>query len=66
MPLTVARAKFQENIAGLVNSSGLPAFVMLEIVVELRAALEQLAQQQYQQDLAQYEGKNTEEERKKE
>lgn len=66
IPLTVARAKFQENIADLVNTSGLPAFVMLEVVGELKAVLEQLAQQQYQKDLAEYEANSTAEERKKE
>ena len=54
MPLTIARARFQESLVELVNGSGLPAFVTIGIIDELRRALEQLAEQQYQHDLQAY------------
>ena len=54
-PLTVARQEFAENIVELINNSGLPAFVALEILKSCEAELNTLAQKQYEQEKAEYE-----------
>lgn len=54
-PLTVARQEFAENIVEVINNSGLPAFVMLEIVQSCERELTKLSQQQYEKDKEQYE-----------
>ena len=58
MPLSVARAQFQQKAVELANTSGLPAFVMADVLRELLKALEQLAEQQYQQELAAYQAED--------
>ena len=54
-PLTVARQEFAENIVELINNSGLPAFVALEILKSCEVELNTLAQKQYEQEKAEYE-----------
>ncbi len=54
-PLTVARQEFAENIVEVINNSGLPAFVMLEIVQSCERELTKLSQTQYEKDKAEYE-----------
>lgn len=54
-PLTVARQEFAENIVEVINNSGLPAFVMLEIVQSCERELTKLSQQQYEKDKEKYE-----------
>lgn len=54
-PLTVARQEFAENIVEVINNSGLPAFVMLEIVQSCERELNKLSQQQYEKDKEKYE-----------
>jgi hypothetical protein len=54
-PLTVARQEFAENIVSVINDSGLPAFVALEILKNCEAELSVLSQKQYEADKAKYE-----------
>lgn len=54
LPLTVAREQFRKALEGLVNTSGLPAFVMYDTITDLKNVLEQLMNQQYQRDLEEY------------
>lgn len=54
-PLTVARQEFAENIVEVINNSGLPAFVMLEIIQSCERELTKLSQTQYEKDKAEYE-----------
>ena len=54
-PLTVARQEFAENIVEVINNSGLPAFVMLEIIHSCERELTKLSQTQYEKDKAEYE-----------
>ena len=54
-PITVARQEFAENIVELINNSGLPAFVALEILKSCEVELNTLAQKQYEQEKAEYE-----------
>lgn len=45
-PLIVARQEFAQNIVGTVNSSGLPAFVMKQLLEEVIKQLEILEERQ--------------------
>ena len=49
--LTVLHKEFTEKLADLVNTSGLPAFIMLSVLKECEQALAVLANQQLQRDL---------------
>lgn len=53
-PITVARQEFIEELVKLINESGLPAFVISPILKDTLATVDQLAQQQYQADLAKW------------
>jgi len=54
IPIIVARAKFMERITEEVNRSGLPAFVMRDVIKDLLQALEQLSEQQCREELRRY------------
>lgn len=45
-PLVIARSEFVDNICGIINESGLPAFVMREALDGIRAELTKLEQQE--------------------
>ena len=53
-PITIARQDFIEDVVGLINGSGLPAFVIIDSLEALLPALRTQAEQQYQADLAKY------------
>lgn len=53
-PLTLLRNDYMNALANLSNQSGLPAFVMLEVVERMKSQLEKLAEAQLQQDTAAY------------
>lgn len=53
-PITVARQEFTQALVNLVNSSGLPAFVMRQSLAQMDQALAQLEQAQLEQDTAQW------------
>lgn len=54
-PLTVMRQEFAEQMVDTINNSGLPAFVMLEVVEKCASELSALTNQQYKQDKQAYE-----------
>lgn len=53
-PITVARQEFTQALVNLVNSSGLPAFVMRQSLAQMDQALAQLEQAQLEKDTAQW------------
>ena len=54
-PLTMKRQEFTEQVVELINSYGLPAFVVIGVLEALLPALKQLEQQQLMQDRKRYE-----------
>lgn len=54
-PITVARQEFTQDLVSLVNSSGLPAFVMRQSLAQMDQALAQLEQAQLEKDRAEWE-----------
>ena len=54
-PLTVKRQEFTEQVVELINSYGLPAFVVIGVLEALLPTLRQLEQQQLMQDRKLYE-----------
>ena len=61
IPITVARAQFQQKVAELVNTAGLPAFIMADVFRDMVRTLDQFAEQQYQQELAAYQAEQEKE-----
>lgn len=53
-PITVARNEYMKAICDISNNSGLPAFVMLEVVERLKSQLEHLVQAELERDTAAY------------
>lgn len=51
MMLTILHKEFTENLTNLINTSGLPAFIMLHVLKECEQALAVLANQQLQRDI---------------
>ena len=54
-PLTIKRAEFTQNMAQVINESKLPAFVVCDILKQITAQMQELANAQYQRDLQAYE-----------
>ena len=54
-PLTMKRQEFTEQVVEMINSYGLPAFVVIGVLEALLPALKQLEQQQLTQDRKLYE-----------
>ena len=54
-PLTMKRQEFTEQVVEMINSYGLPAFVVIGVLEALLPALKQLEQQQLTQDRKRYE-----------
>jgi hypothetical protein len=53
-PITVAREEFIETMINTINESGLPAFVIADILTDLLSAINELKVQQYKKDLEAY------------
>ena len=53
-PLTVARNDYMQALCDASNNSGLPAFVMLEVIERMKIQLEQLAQAELERDMKVY------------
>lgn len=49
--ITIAHKEFKEKLAELINTSKLPAFVMVYVLDDCRNALSIIAEQQLQKDL---------------
>lgn len=49
-PITLKREDFVNDLVKLVNESGLPAFVMLDIFREVILQVQNLARQEYEAD----------------
>lgn len=54
-PITVARQEFTQDLVNLVNSSGLPAFVMRQSLAQMDQALAELERAQLEKDRAEWE-----------
>lgn len=50
-PITVARQEFVEKIVDVCNTSGLPAFMMLDVLMDTKGVLEDLAAKQLKDDV---------------
>lgn len=53
-PLELVRLEFLESVVDLVNKSGLPAFIMLDVFKDLTSQLSTLAAQQLEEAKKQY------------
>ena len=54
-PSTIIYEEFKQNLANLINASGLPAFIIEPVLKDYLAEVKALAQRQYQIDKAEYE-----------
>lgn len=62
-PLELVRLEFLESVVKLVNESGLPAFVMLDVLKDLTSQLSTLAAQQLEEAKRQYQEVKVDEDR---
>ena len=62
-PLELVRLEFLESVVKLVNESGLPAFVMLDVLKDLTSQLSTLAAQQLEEAKRQYQEVKADEDR---
>lgn len=62
MPITIARQDFINNIASIINTSGLPAFVMKEVLKDMYNQLVELEKKELERDLAEYQSSQAESE----
>lgn len=53
-PLSVAREEFVDNLVGLINSSGLPMFVVLDVLKGAAEEVRGAAQKEYERDKKAY------------
>lgn len=53
-PITIRRAECIDGICTAINASGLPAFVVVEILDRIRADAQRMMDQEYQRDIAMY------------
>ena len=58
-PLTIARQEFAQALVELINNSGLPAFIMSDLVNQAKTELDKLANAQYEADVKAWEEANT-------
>ena len=56
-PITVARAELQQGIADLINGSGLPAFVIADVLTGFLQQASALEQRQLEADMKAWEEK---------
>lgn len=54
-PTTVLRQEFIDNQINMINNSGLPAFVLVDIMEEVLVVLRSRAAEQYRKDKAEWE-----------
>lgn len=59
-PLTVARQEFVDSLVALINESGLPAFILREVIAKTDTELARVEQEQYQQEKKAWEESQTE------
>ncbi len=57
-PLTVAREEFVTNLVNLVNESGLPMFVVLDVLKSAVSEVQEAAKLQYEKEKEAYEKEN--------
>lgn len=62
-PLELVRLEFLESVVKLINESGLPAFVMLDVLKDLTSQLSTLAAQQLEEAKRQYQEVKADEDR---
>lgn len=53
-PITVARQQFIEQLCSIVNNSGLPAFVISDVLERVLFEVKTLAKAELQRDMEQY------------
>lgn len=53
-PIIVAREEFRSNLANLINTSGLPIYVIEPILNDILSEVVRVSQLQYQKELQQY------------
>lgn len=63
-PVTILRQEFIENFAKLINESGLPAFIIGDVLSGILSEVRALAERQYNNDRENYEKSLTENESK--
>lgn len=54
-PSTIVYEEFKQNLANLINTSGLPAFIIESVLRDYLSEVKAMAQRQYQMDKAEYE-----------
>ena len=54
-PVTVARQDFIDGNVGLINTSGLPAFIITDILKDVQSEMVRQTNEQYEKDKAAYE-----------
>lgn len=54
-PSTIIYEEFKQNLAALINNSGLPAFVIELVLRDFLNETRIIAQKQYKEDVAEYE-----------
>lgn len=54
-PITVARQEFIDTVAEAVNNSGLPAFLVVDVLRMFLSQLEPQEEKQFQRDFAEWE-----------
>jgi hypothetical protein len=54
-PSTIIYEEFKQDLANLINKSGLPAFIIEPVLRDYLIEIKTLAQKQYQADKAEYE-----------
>lgn len=59
-PSTIIYEEFKQNLANLINDSGLPAFIIEPVLRDYLNEVRLMAQRQYQADKAAYEKSLTE------
>lgn len=54
-PSTIIYEEFKQDLANLINKSGLPAFIIEPVLKDYLTEIKALAQRQYQMDKSEYE-----------
>ena len=54
-PITLVRKEFVDQISHIINTTQLPAFVMLDVLTNVKQRLSEIANEQYLADKARYE-----------
>lgn len=52
--LIIARMEYAQQIISACNNSGLPAFIMADVIKDVLTKLKRLADEEYQRDLQEY------------